>query len=130
MGCTHGDCSVRVPDKIMKVAQYQDFEKVAEVNISGVARKIQDAVSKVDDDITGKHNLPHFKNSIGIPDSKTLEKNLMEYYTQWNKDCVRRMLAEGTSEIHYRVDKLAKELGVEDDLPKAPFPLMGGSETL
>ncbi|OGF63082.1 hypothetical protein A2662_04460 [Candidatus Giovannonibacteria bacterium RIFCSPHIGHO2_01_FULL_45_33] len=103
------------PDKIMKVAQYNNHELTEEVNVSELARNMLGAGNDVVEQYVRGKDLPHFQCSVGIPDFITLEQNIADYFSKYNADCVERFAKEATKETAERVKNLAKELGVEPE---------------
>lgn len=87
-------------DKIMKVVKYESTD-IVEINVTEITMELLSQVTKYADLLAREKDLPHFQCSIGIPTFAELEKNLVEYFTKYNKT---------------RVQQLAEELEIE--LPK------------
>lgn len=116
MGDIEGETLGVLNDKIMKVANFHNPELTVEVNVSEKARNLLGGVSAYVNELAIQNDLPHFQCSIGIPNFVTLEKNIVDYFNNYNTECLTRFAKSETSNVHARIEKLAKELGV--DLPK------------
>src|SRR3989344_3932094 len=96
------------PDKIMKVARYNDFEKTVEINVSRLTRNLISAVTNIVVDFAKDHDLHHFQDSVGIPDFFTLEQNIINYFNKCNLDCVERFAKTATEQTTGRIRSLAE----------------------
>ncbi|MDO8522954.1 MAG: hypothetical protein Q7S12_01550 [bacterium] len=113
-------------DKIMKVARYHDHETVEEVNVSELAKNILTAGSNVAGRYAYVKDFPRFECSIGIPDFVTLEKNITDYFSKYNADCLKRFAKRETEHTAERVKNLAEKLGiaVEESKPISGVPML------